>query len=332
MAKSESVAIIGTGGIGARHLQALSTSEVSRICVADPNAANREAAIRLYRQGIEDLGSRPAAVIETDTVDAVSEEYDIAIIATQAKGRLRILEDTISQIRPSKVILEKVAFQSVAEFDLALDLIAAGGIDAWVNCSRRMWPVYIELRDALRSEQPFTCEVLGRGFPLGSNAIHFIDLLQFLSGCSDIAIDGSELSEPFPDLKRPGTIDFSGSLTATTARGDRMILQRTGTDVQPPFSCTMTLACADFRWTYDQHDDQTRSWRESAPLDVQEKAAPMPFQSQLTATIIEDILNSGSCPLTPLVEAYAGHAPLLTTFLNREEQSTGVRSETCRIT
>ncbi|NJM62856.1 MAG: alpha/beta hydrolase [Oscillatoriales cyanobacterium RU_3_3] len=60
--------------------------------------------------------------------------------------------------------------------------LAAAGVKTWVNCPRRMQPAYHKLRQDLHGHSPITMRVVGGGWGLACNGIHFLDLAAFLFG------------------------------------------------------------------------------------------------------------------------------------------------------
>lgn len=327
-----SVVIVGVGMIGSRHLQALAGSAATRIVVAEPSPEAREKATQLFYGGNAKSNASTPALDFVDTVADLPDSTDLCILATQASGRLILLESLIDRMKVRHLVLEKVAFQSEQEFDRAREVCKTEGIATWVNCPRRMWPIFKDLKDLLSERGNADCILRGSGFSLGSNAIHFIDAFQFVTESVPIAVDGAGLTGPFADTKRAGNVDFSGTMIVTNDQGDRLAIHRTGDDIRPDITCTMTVTCDDLKWEYHQHLGKLRIASEATGGNWREEDISMPMQSVLTGRLYTDLQNHGRCQLTPLAESQAAHVPMLEAFLDRVEAATRSRPDRCNIT
>jgi len=75
------------------------------------------------------------------------------------------------------MLLEKVAFQSVGDFQYTVDLVEEKGIKAWVNCNKRMFPVFVALQKKLQLETQVHLVVEGGSW----HVMQFTFLICFLS-------------------------------------------------------------------------------------------------------------------------------------------------------
>jgi predicted dehydrogenase len=228
---------------------------------------------------------------------------DVLIVATSARGRLRILEEILESRRIGKVILEKVAFTSREEFDRALGLCAETGTEAFVNCPRRLWPFYKQLKKFISSRDgSFALHYAWQRLGLACNGVHFIDLLQYLSGSPAISLRNAELLDVMPS-KRTGYLEVSGSLEVHASSGHSIHLQA---DSDAPREMEARLASDDEHFILDELKGRLVSPEGTEVLAV---GAP-PFQSALTGKVVDALLQGHELALPHLEESCQAHQAL----------------------
>ena len=112
------IIIIGCGGIGSRHLQALCKIDIPvNIFAVDISTKSLNNAKKLVGKIINhNIKSLEFSKEIPNNID----EIDLCIIATSSNVRLSILKKLTSDYSIKNLILEKVLFQSVEELDLSL--------------------------------------------------------------------------------------------------------------------------------------------------------------------------------------------------------------------
>ena len=186
------IAIIGAGQLGSRHLQGLAKIKQDiHITVIDPNLS----ALEIARPRFVEMPENPLiqSVEYLESVEKLKRPVALAIIATNADVRRNVIEELVSNSRVKYLILEKVVFQSVAHFEAVIPLLKEKGIQAWVNCSRRMFPFFRELKKRTVNAPQISLTVEGSHWGLGCNTIHMLDLLAFLTEQTKFEFDTSSL-------------------------------------------------------------------------------------------------------------------------------------------
>lgn len=306
-----SIAVVGVGGIGRRHLEALAKARNNlRIFVIDPNSNS----LAFAQYHASTVFKTLAAMTFHNNAEALPEELDLAIIATTADVRRRALETLLSRSRPRYLVLEKPLFQEIGDYEAVAKRLDAGGVTAWVNCPRRMWPQYVQLRDQLAGSLDLTMHVVtGPGTGLGSNAIHMIDLLAFLSRDSEIEVDASRLHAYQGPTKR-NSVEFTGTLIVTTRTGATLFYTAFSQGSNP---LRLSVEAPGFRLLFEefayeaQRSDAAGGWKWQT-----NNAGPI-FQSSLTNLVADQLIEQGICGLTPYSESAALHLPMVLAMRDR---------------
>lgn len=299
MTEKIDVVQIGLGNIGFRHLQGLiPIASRIRLTAIDPSEQGRE---RSEKEWTEKTGE-PIAL--RANVSDLPKTCHTLLVATPASGRLALLESALAKTRPQVIVLEKVVFQDLGDFDKAQAMADAIGAKVYVNCPRRMWKLYKALKhkgvgsDA-STHITFACKNLG----LACNSVHLIDALQYLSGSSALTLETDDLGEIFGS-KRDGYWESYGKLTYRAATGAKLTI-----NVQKDGPEAMT-ASLDHGSVSHKLDEGGGVLTPAAGGDVVLSVGRAPYQSELTGALIDQLLANGICDLATLSESKAAHMAL----------------------
>jgi predicted dehydrogenase len=322
------IALIGTGQLGSRHLQALAKLDIPVVLeVVDPNNRSLEIARARYLQIPENSNVRGIRFLSA--LDELESDLDLCIIATNADVRFKVLQELLFKKHVSCVILEKIAFQSHQQFEEARNLLLQKDVSCWVNCPRRLFPIYEDMRKRLADDEEIECRVSGGDWGLACNGIHFIDLLAFLAGDSSYQLDGSRLDRRIWPSKRPGFIEVTGELTGTFSGGSRIELKSIAGSNEP---LIISMTTSQLKVVIDENRGSAimatskNNWKEDS------HTFKVPFQSEITHQVAKEILELGTCKLTSFDESYQLHSPFLETLKRHLETVEQRRWACCPIT
>ncbi|SVE60288.1 uncharacterized protein METZ01_LOCUS513142, partial [marine metagenome] len=212
---------------------------------------------------------------------------------------------------------EKVVFQSVADFKAVMSLLKENSIKAWVNCSRRMFLIFRELKKRTVNAPQVSLTVEGNHWGLGCNTIHMLDLLAFLTEQTKFEVDVSNLDRQVYETKRKGFIELGGKLRAESQRGDILQLVDRRNHEMP---LQMLIQFDGVEIKVDQIVGKSYEYPSGRREEAVCKTFQVPLQSVLTNIQAEEILLTGSSQLTTLDESYLLHKPMLE-FFNRHLSS-----------
>jgi len=266
---------------------------------------------------------------ETD-LSALPKHLDVAIIATNADIRPRIVERMLAANDIDFLILEKVVAQSPAAIDDISDALSRSGTKAWVNCTRRMWTFYRELKARFDRGRVLHVDVSGTDWGLGCNAIHFLDLVSWFNGSLGLTLSGARLDRTLVPAKRPGFKEFTGALTGDWDIGTSIQIASWRTAAAP---FLLELRGEDIIAIVREDDgiawiaEREHEWRWTEQRFSQE------FQSALTDRAVSQLLATGDCELTPFSESARLHAAMLSAlFPILREMSEFTDARNCPIT
>lgn len=302
------IKIIGAGQLGSRHLQALkAVRHPLDIQVIDPSAASLQVAKERY----DAVSTEQAHQITFSTSLDRTDGTDVAIVATNSDVRREALESLFDASKTKLLVIEKLLFNQRADFAVIENKLAHTGAKAWVNCPMRVMPIYEQIRASI-TKTPISYRVTGSQFGLVTNAIHYIDHVAHLCGCTEFELDTSGLDRtPIPS-KRPGFLELNGTLVARFADGSRCEIT-----CYPSGTAPVVVEIFNEKNRYVVRESEGKLWHagESSKWAWLEQAAPIPYQSQITTEVIESLLSTGDCGLTPYATSVQIHLQLLDPLL-----------------
>lgn len=250
---------------------------------------------------------------------------DLAIVATNARERPQVVIKLL-EAGARRFILEKVLFTRLADYDHIERLIAQSKANVWVNCGRRVYPRVGDLSARIGGRR-FDYRVDGQGWGLGCNVIHHLDEFAMLNGDADVLLSGGDLQPGTIPAKRPGYVEFLGTLTGTAQNGSRF---SASCGPGEPGDRIVTLTCDGVEMRVSQIN-QTLSITDGQ--GTRDEPYPIPFQSQATALHVDAILDGRAPALTEYGNAARLHRRMLTVFLDHLRRAAGDPGiEECPIT
>jgi hypothetical protein len=325
---SKKIAVIGAGSIGRRHLQALlKLKPPAHISVIDPSRSAIDAAKEVCSKDRDSSSVRGLEFFES--LARLGPHLDLAVVATTSRERAAVTEELLEGRSVDSIIFEKVLFQTMDEYDSVADLLASHGTKAWVNCPRRTYEIYQNLARMIGGGQRVSLHATGGEWGLACNGIHLIDLLSFFTRDCDYRYDASRLDLQVWESKRRGFSEISGTLIGYQKDGSEIVLHSRRGSSAPLVLLIMT-----------EHlhavVDEAAGWARIATSDngwnAEVESFKIPYQSNLTHTLAEEIFQTGESTLTGYGESSTLHRPFLRAVMGHLARVTGAPLDRCPIT
>lgn len=303
----KNIAIIGAGELGSRHLQALALSkEKLNIYVIDPQKSSLERSKTRFNE--KDHFENKNLFLGDLTL-ALPPNLDFSIIATTSKPRLDALKYLFNQSKVKYLLLEKFLFPELDDYKIAQKLINKNNAKTYVNCTRRLFPIYQEIKKNISGNSPIRLVVNGVQWNLASNSIHFLDLFSFIASTNGIRINTEKMDKALLENKRKGHVEFSGTLSATTSNGHEMHLTSLRSGIIP----TEIFIEAD-KYKYKINEFTNEIVLFSNGNIIRKEKFHLYKQSELTHKILESLIEKNECDLVEFDQSAQHHMMLLNAF------------------
>jgi hypothetical protein len=321
------IVLIGVGNFGKYHLMSMANfNEACTLHIVDTSHENLQRASSL----IQNWPSVPGRNIELyDAIEKLNTHYlDVVIIATTAQVRHEIVVKLFNQFKIQNMILEKVAFPSIPQFENAVELCTKNNTKCWINCPRRLNPFYQNLAVELSSSQTITMTAQGGNWGMASNTVHLLDYFFKLCHPSWITAQVASLEQKLYPSKRDRCWEIGGTLVFSTDKGQLIIHDHKSS--QTPF--LLTIGNEQKQFIISEATENAFVFTKTNRWEWKTIEFKNINQSEQTHTVVEQILKDGTCPLTPLTESLEIHRPMLQAFNQHFTNLTGQTVEICPIT
>ncbi len=296
---SYKILIVGAGQLGSRYLQGMAKVALPLDIFISDVSSDSLARAEVRWHEVANSDSQHSLRFGFG-LSHVPQEIDVAIVATGADVRSQVVSAISLHCTVRYWILEKVLAQSLQEMDQIQGVIGNNS-KAWVNTLRRTFNWHKEIKAKLGQSGPFAISVVGGNWSLASSAIHFLDMLAWISNEQLLSINTQHLDDHWHESKRSGFWEIYGTLAA-----------RFSSDSVATLTC-QKLNQPYIIWLRAGQDD----WKINESLGIAENAAGLvvrgkfSYQSEITAQLIESILETGQCELPSLKVSAELHRPLI---------------------
>jgi hypothetical protein len=281
------ICVVGAGQLGSRHLQALHSVKYELdIYVIDSSAES----LRIAKERFDSLGQNKIGkrIFYFKDFTKIPENVDICINATNSDARFSTIKELISKSNVKYFILEKLLFNKKEQYYEVGDIFKNNNIMAWVNCSMRAMKFY--------------------NYGLITNAIHYIDHMAYLAQNDDFSINTEFLDRDIIESKRKGFCELNGRMQVLFNNGasGELISYCKGTapliiEIFDEDNRCISKECEGIVWISSNNDNWI--WKSVE--------AKIPYQSQMTTRLIEDIIEKSDCPLVTFEKSSKYHIILL---------------------
>ncbi len=320
------VAVIGCGVIGSRHAQAL--ARLKRGCevyLVDPSPDAGKAAARLLMQDCVEAGAIKLQVLSA--LGDLPGTLDVAVVATTAQLRRQVIEQLLGHATVRYLVLEKFLFQRPDDYEAVGAILRRAGARAWVNCPRRMWPGYQDLRRIISGPVALQVATHAR-YGIGTSAIHLLDVLSYLSGDDDFHLSAAAV-DAAPVPHRSGGVELTGTLSGHSRRGSFFRFAAYADGSLPPLTI---IDSPHLRAIIDEGRQHARVSRAEENWAWRDQPFGVLSQSQLTDTVVASLIDDGTCVLPEFDESSRLHLAILNPLLRHYRNAVDPRAEGCPIT
>lgn len=308
---NRNIAIIGSGQLGSRHLQALATAgKENTIFISDPNEESLKIALQRYQ---EVTNENSPQVVTCTGMHQLPQQLYMVVVATGSTVRRNVIEQLLGYAKVDFLVLEKFLFPSPEDYDIIGQLLNDRAVKTYVNTPRRMFSYFQKLKEKLKT--PFDMHLSGTGWGLACNVVHYMDIMSFLAGDNGIARIDFISDGILYESKRSGYAEFCGTVRVVDQQGN------TGT-----FTCysegdrpvLLSITDKDRNYLIKETDKASLSELsvESGLLSMSLEHITVLRQSQLTHILLDDFIQKGECILPEYELSASLHLQVLNCFLD----------------
>tara|TARA_B100000941_G_scaffold281628_1_gene249278 strand:- start:373 stop:1347 length:975 start_codon:yes stop_codon:yes gene_type:complete len=321
------IVIIGCGSIGIRHLESLlKIRKKVKISVIDKSNSSLFKAKLLIKKFDKNINN----VEFFNKIKKFEKTIDLAIISTNSDIRKKIFDKLLKYNSIKNIILEKIVFQKIKDFNEVEKNLKNRNIKCFVNFPRREMFDYIKLKKLLLKEKRINITVNGSNWGLASNSIHMLDLLSFLRNSKRIYLLSNNLHNKIYKSYRKNFREFKGSLLFENEYKDTVYLNDSPSELKKNRggimieSDNISLKIFEFKKLIS-----ILNTKKSLTSSI-EKFNTI-YQSSLTSIYVNKIFGKKKLNLPTLKESKKEHIVILNLF-NRHIKKLKKKFKYCQIT
>lgn len=315
------VLVIGVGALGKRHLSSILNSALGLdVFCFDIN----KSALDGFQW--EDTYNNKSLKMISSFEEL--NEVDFALFAMTSGGRRETFDKLVETVNVRNILFEKVLFQTVDDYTHVQKELERLGINAWVNCARRQMDSYQNLKKELSDAKEIFIEICGSEWGMACNSIHEIDIIEFLTGSETTTVEKLDLIPKVFESKRTGYKEVYGTISGKSGKCKRYVITCLH-ESDVPDVMTILTDVGQFIVIESQKKLIKMTPKNDYQLEIVD--FEMPYQSQMTQFVMEDILLRGDSRLTKFDVSARLHLefikPLITFF-----ETKGLEEGRCPIT
>lgn len=320
---------MGCGEIGSRHLQALAKMEIPvRIWAIDPNSISLKTAKTRFEE-IPKNENIQSIKFESEIPKNLG-NMDLCIISTTSKIRFFVFKQIIEKVFCKNIIFEKILFQKEEQFTEAAKIIEDKKIKCWVNNFRREEEYWGKIKEYFVNKGNFKLYYGKSDWRLCTNAIHIMDLIEWLSNEKIVELDGSSLDNKIYESKRSGFIELTGKIIGKTSNKGTFEMHAIK-DIQDN-EVEFEISNQDTRLFVNEAKGEGILMRKKNNWEPEKHRFQIRFQSDRTQETSKLILETGNCNLPTFNESADTHKPLLRSMIKHLNKISDSKYDSCPIT
>ena len=290
------ILIAGAGQLGSRYLQGLSKfNDLLNIYVFDIS----DDSLKMAQSRWDECNNNFHVVHYIKDYNQLPKYLDLAIVSSSANVRVLIVENILLFSTVKYWILEKILAQSKDEL-IVLNSLIENSANTWVNTPMHAWPLYLEIVKLYPNPTKVTANFFNiRG--LICNSIHYIDFISRWIRADINNIDLSHVNNTWVPSSRNGFYEAEGKLTINF--NDKSILNMSSRSGDDKFK--VEIFVNNEIWKVYENEGYAINTQGNL---LHGKTL---LQSELTAILLEQIINTGNCDLPNLEESINQHIPLI---------------------
>ena len=296
------ILLVGCGNIGYRHLEGLLNTNLSlNITVIEISQTTIKEQIKKIKQ----KKFKNKKIIFSNIFSIKRLNFDLVICATTAYKRYDLLKKLVNRYNFSKILIEKLAFQNVYDFENALELFKKNEIQCWVNCPRREYKIYKQIKMDNKTNDKISIDVSGYKWNLASNSVHMFDLFYFLVGFC-VNFDQKKINLKKIPSKHFKFFELSGKLRIKNKKYSISI-----NDQRKIKGFIVKIITPKIKYHIDETRELVRVYLDNR---IFTKKIVIPLQSQLTKAVLKKIIFNKKILLPTLLDAYQSHKLIYSLF------------------
>ena len=302
------VSVIGIGNLGLRHLESLINSKMNlEIYALDPSLTAIKNAMDYISKIHYD--EKLISVKFISEIVELPKDIDLVIVSTNSNIRLKVINNLLLKSKIKYLVLEKVLFQRLKDYEDCNSLLENNNVKTYVNCPMRSYEIYTKIKSLIDDSANIEMFVSGGDWSLGCNSIHYIDLFSFLNNSSINTCD-LDLDKEIIKSKRDGFIEFTGNIKVSYKESSLLLTSEKDKSTEKVikiYSKENLFILNENSGIFDHYIGDEK---------ISTNNFSIPYQSEITKLFVSELFNTDKCHLTTYRESMDMHIVFINELIN----------------
>ena len=298
MTRLYKILIVGSGNLGSRYLEGILKS-------------NLNLSIIIFEKNYKSILKTKKLIAYLEHNHFISfykspDQYkgnpniDLLINATTSKGRFNLIREYSKKFKIRYFLLEKVLANNLKDLNSFNKLFNK---NCWVNTFLRTLKIFTEIKE--QYDEKINAKVFGGNWGLLCNSIHYIDLMSWIQKTNVKKISTEKLNTKCFESKREGYIEIYGVIKVLFE--NESVLELLSNDSKENLTIKMESKKLNFSYNLITGDILNNEISKNIKI---------PYQSEMSANIIKEIIVNGNSRLTPVDESINQHKFLISQLIS----------------
>jgi hypothetical protein len=314
--------LVGAGTIGSRHLEGLIKTDLNLIITIIETNQVLLNKLRLKWLKTENKYTKNKKILWKNKLE-LEKKYDVAIIATSSKNRSMIIRKISKLSNISFWLIEKILAQSYHQMKV-IENSTSNALGVYINTPRRIMPWYQKIRKYFFKKGILQFQIEGFNWGLACNAIHFIDLVCWLTGEKLISVSTANLDRKWKESKRKGYYEISGKLELFFSKGSKSVF--IAKNFNKNISTKIKIFNKNTTWIINEELGIAKSNKKKI------LNGKIIYQSDMTGNVIKNIIKKGKSKLPSLKNSIEQHQIYINAMLHHWNVSNNKKDKVVPIT
>ena len=294
--------IIGGGNLGFRYAQGImKLNKEFYLTIVDNNPSRLE----FLKNTFAEENNSSFLNLEFLTEVCEKRNFDLAIVSTNSDVRFKIFNKYNNNHNIKYWILEKVLTPSLKELSLF-----PKNNNIWINTFLRRLKLFSNIKDKISNDNVLI-EVTGGNWGLACNAIHYIDLISWLFNKMPTSVNNDNLKKNWFPSKREGFFEINGVLLVNYP--ENIILKIKSDNSNDELKIVLKDKSNTYTYNLISGIYQVNK--------ITKDSIPIPYQSDMTSDVINEIIETNNSSLTPINESIQMHKLFIKTMKNHWDKN-----------
>jgi len=285
------ILVIGCGQIGSRHIQSLATARYGLTLFASDKSNDSLQKTQVIFDETKDK-HKDTKLIITKNIAEITVDLDVVIIASNSRERAKLIKIVLGNFSPKHIILEKVLFNKLTDYQYFDNIFEKINTKVWVN--QYMGYEFSFLPKHFNADEKFHMKVSGN-WGLCCNSVHFIEIFHHLCGRIPLKLKDCTLRNEYKKSKRDGYYELFGAVNIGSSQSHKLTLECNPEEPELIKNIEIISGSRKLKdvWVDEYHncniiekDGKTSSERHYSRR-----------QSERTLEIVNSLMENGSCDL-----------------------------------